>query len=145
MSDGILGGKNVLRLTNASGNLTKVEGLISVEPPSMTIETVDVTDQDSEFTKEYIAGLIDPGDVSATVKYLPGDATDLLIREHAASRKTRPFEIVVNANNGTVTVSAMCIVTNYKPDNSPVNGVRTATLTLKVSGRDTQGAKEASS
>ena len=141
MTDGILGGKNVLRLTNGSGALTKVEGLIGVEPPSMTIETVETTDQDSDFTKEFIAGLIDPGEISATVKYVPGEATDLLCREHAASRAKRPFEIDVNGDGGKVTVSAMGIVTSWKPDNSPINGVRTATLSIKVSGTDTQGAK----
>lgn len=148
MTDGILGGKNVLKLTNGAtpGVLIKVEGLQSVTPPTLTVETVESTDQDSDAVKEFIAGLIDTGELTGTVKYIAGSPTDLLFTEHLLSRKKRPFTLDIYAEdaNGapkTVPVAGEIILTNYAPDAAPVGGIRVATFTAKVSGLPTQGAQ----
>lgn len=146
MGKEILGGGNVLRLTNAAGALVAISQLVTLKPPSETVETIEVTHQGSGGIKEYIAGLTEPGDISATMHYLAGSADDLLIREHRASKETRPFEIDVKTKDAagdpkTVTVSGNIIITTYEPDDSPVGAVRTATFTAKVSGGPTQGAQ----
>jgi len=148
MTDGILGGKNVLRLTNAAGDKVKVEGLQSITPPIYTVETLESTDQDSGAVKEYIAGLIDPGELSGVIKYLAGSPTDLLFLEHMASRKKRVFELDIytedaNGASQIVPVAGEIIMTNYAPDNSPVGGIRVANFTAKVSALPTQGAAAA--
>ena len=148
MGQEILGGGNILRLTNAAGEFVAVQNLVSIKPPMETVETVEATHQGSGGVKEYIAGLTEPGDISGVCHYLAGSVTDLLFREHRASKEQRPFEIVIatKASNGaarTVTVTGVIVLTNYEPDDSPIGGVRVANFTGKVSGAPSQGAQVA--
>jgi len=139
----ILGGGNVLKLTNAAGALIALANLVSIKPPTEVVETIETTHQGSGGIKEYIAGLTEPGDISGTVHYLAGSPTDLLLREHRASKECRAFEITVPTKDAAgepkvVTVTGMVVITNYEPDDSPIGGVRVATFTGKVSGGTTE-------
>lgn len=90
-------------------------------------------------TREFIAGLADPGELSATILYEPGSATDLLILEHITSRETREFKIVLVSPDGTTEdATGSVILTAYEPDDAPVDGRREATITGKVTGAMTQ-------
>ncbi|AHE52637.1 phage tail tube protein [Sphingomonas sanxanigenens] len=139
---GVLGYGTALYLTNAAAALQKVLGLTNVNRPNLTVETVDTTTHDSpDAVREFIAGLADPGELSATIHYEPGSATDDLILEHLASREKRPFNIVtIGAAGATENNEGVIILTSYEPDDAPIDGVRTATVTGKVSGAITQEA-----
>lgn len=138
---GILGYGTFLYLTNGSGALTKVLGLLTVNRPNLTVETADTTTHDSpDAVREFIAGLADPGDLSATLHYEPGSATDDLLLEHLISREKRAFKIVTVSSTGTEDNEGLVILTSYEPDDAPVDGVRTASLTGKVSGLMDQAA-----
>ena len=88
----IIGGGNELHLTDNSGTLQKIEGLVSVNTPQLTVESVDATNQDSGSVMEFIPGIADPGELNAELDYLPDSATDELLREHIASGETRAFK-----------------------------------------------------
>ncbi|MDK2758649.1 MAG: hypothetical protein KYX66_18140 [Blastomonas fulva] len=128
--DGVLADGTALWLTNASDTLTKIVGLMAVNRPTLSISKVESTDHDSGKVKEYIPGHGDPGELSATIKYEPGSATDTLLLEHLASREKRPFKIVTVEEDGTTqdNEGTMFLMT-YVPDNAPLGGIRTATLT----------------
>jgi hypothetical protein len=128
--DGVLSDGTELHLTNASDTLTKIVGLMSVNRPNLSIAKVESTDHDSGKVKEYIPGHGDVGELSATIKYEPGSATDLLLLEHLASREKRPFKIVTVEEDGTTqdNTGSMFLM-SYVPDDAPLGAIRTATLT----------------
>lgn len=142
MATGILGHGTTLWLTNSSSVLTQVLGLLSVNRPNLTVEAVDTTTHESSNgVREFIAGLADPGELTATLHYEPGGATDTLLLEHLSSRAKRAFKIVVKEADGTTQdVTGTILLTSYEPDDAPIDGVRTATITAKVSGATTQAA-----
>lgn len=128
--DGVLADGTELWLTNASDVLTKIVGLMNVNRPTLSIAKVESTDHDIGKVKEYIPGHGDVGELTATIKYEPGSATDTLILEHLASREKRPFKIVTVEEDGTKqdNEGTMFLMT-YVPDNAPLGAIRTATLT----------------
>lgn len=128
--DGVLSDGTELWLTNASDVLTKIVGLMNVNRPTLSIAKVESTDHDSGKVKEYIPGHGDVGELTATIKYEPGSPTDLLLLEHLASREKRAFKIVTVEEDGTTqdNEGTMFLMT-YVPDNAPLGGIRTATLT----------------
>ncbi len=130
-----------LWLTNSSATLVSITPLLTCNRPNLTVDVVETTNHGSGSTREYIAGLADPGELSATILYTPGSAVDTLLLEHLASRATRAFKIVVVETDGTTQdVEGNLILTGYEPDDAPVDGRREATITGKVTGATTQSA-----
>lgn len=130
--DGVLGDGTELWLTNSSGTLTKLKGLMNVNRPNITIEEVESTDHDSGKVKEYIPGHADYNELTATLKYEPGSPTDTLLLEHLASFEKRPFKIVTVGEDGTTyDNTGSLFVKSYEPDDAPLNGIRTATFTAR--------------
>ena len=133
-----------LHLTNSSSTLTPVAGLLTVNRPVGSIDAVEITSHDSAGVREFMAGLLDPGELSGTMLYVPGSPTDLLMIEHLTSRETRPFKIVVVEPDGTTQdVTGNLFLTAYEPDDAPVDGRREASFSAKVSGSTTQAATAA--
>lgn len=128
--DGVLSDGTELWLTNSSDALTKLVGLMSVNRPNLSIAKVETTDHASGKIKKYIPGHGDVGELSATIKYEPGSATDLLLLEHLASREKREFKIVTVEEDGTTQDNTGTLfLMSYVPDDAPLGAVRTATLT----------------
>lgn len=130
-----------LWLTNSSATLVSITPLLTCNRPNLTVDVVETTNHGSGGTREYIAGLADPGELQATILYQPGSAIDTLLLEHLASRDTRAFKVVVVETDGTTQdVEGSLILTSYEPDDAPVDGRREATITAKVTGATTQAA-----
>lgn len=54
--------------------------VINISPPTKDLDLIDATHMQSPgATREYILGLIDPGEASVEMNYIPGDATDDLL------------------------------------------------------------------
>lgn len=119
-----------LHLTNDSDVLTKLVGVKAVNMPQLQVEEAETTDQDDGGTKTFKPSMGEWPDVTATLKYEPGSDTDLLIREHLASRETRAFKIVVVEEDGTTQdATGSIFLKTYVPDNGTLGSVREATLT----------------
>lgn len=138
----VIGIGTELYLTNAAGVLTKLSGLMNVNRPNLSVDDVETTDHESVGgVREFMAGLADPGELTGTIKYRPGSPTDDLLLEHLASRKKRPFKIVTPTASGVAEAHpGICYLKTYEPDDAPLDGVRTATFSAKVSGAMTQAA-----
>ncbi|MFC3097378.1 phage tail protein [Alteraurantiacibacter palmitatis] len=129
-ADGVLSDGTELWLTNGAAVLTKVKGLMSVNRPNLSVAKVENTDHDSGGTKGYIPGHGDWGELKAKIKYEPGSVTDQLINEHLASKEKRPFKIVTVSEDGsTEDNTATIFLMGYEPDEAPLGGIRTATIT----------------
>lgn len=101
----------------------------SLTPPAFAVDAIDVTHMQSvNGTREFIPGLMDPGEASVEMNFKPGSEGEALIlsvlRTKIKARCTFPA-------GETVTFDA--IITGYAPA-VPMDDKMTATLTVKVSG-----------
>ena len=95
--------------------------------------------------KEFIAGLIDGGEMTVTLNYVPGGATDLLLTDAAETGTTRAIRVIIPDNDGLGTAAwqhtTSGFVKRYAPDNVGANAPLTATAVIRVTGAKTQGAE----
>jgi hypothetical protein len=122
-------------------------GVVSVNRPNLTVETVDTTHHGTAGgVRTAMPGLADPGELKIRMFYDPGNADDLLILAALAAmaartQNSRAFKIVLKESDGTTQeVTGACIPTSWDVDDVPVDDKMTATFTAKVTGATTQAA-----
>lgn len=93
--------------------------------------------------KEFIQGLIDGGEMTATINYVPGSATDLLLTAALDAGDTRSVRIIIPDQVGTAAwqITTSGFVKRYGPDSVEANAPITATLTIRVTGGKSQAAE----
>jgi hypothetical protein len=117
-------------LDSAGDVLTQLDELLSVTPPNPQIEEVEATHMGST-AREFIAGLADFGEGEFSFNFIPGNATDVLIRAAIADRVTRDFKIVLPiAAGGAQEITGQCIVKGWVPTD-PIDARMTAALTVR--------------
>lgn len=120
--------------------LTKLGEILSVTPPNPQTERVEATHMGSlNRRREYISGLIEDGEGTFEMNYVPGSATDELIRGAQASGLTKGYKIVIPDGTGTWEIEGECIVTGYERA-IPIDDRMTATLTVVFTGASTEAA-----
>ncbi len=121
--------------------LVEISDVLSVTPPSPTVETIDATTHGSAgAAREFIAGLIDTGEGSIRVNWVPGSASDVLMSAAVLSRVVKAWKINVPAGTGTRDFTGNCVVTGYEKDDVVIDDKMTAILSIKVSGLITEAA-----
>lgn len=109
--------------------------VFNITPPSMTLDMVDVTHMQSpDGRREFISGLIDPGECSFEMNYIPGSASDVrlnAILDIAVGSSRRKSCRITYPNAVTHTFEAE--LQSYEP-NVPHDDKMTATVTFKVTG-----------
>lgn len=107
-----------------------------ITPGESTTERVQATHMQSPGRRhEYIAGMIDSGEASFVINWLPGNTTDTTIRGLQASGATEEHTIVFP--NG-VTVAFDAQITGFSKA-MPLEDRMTATVTVSISGEETWG------
>lgn len=110
---------------------TAVAEVTSITPPGRSRDAIDATHMSSPNRyREFIAGLLDAGEVSISINFVPA-VSDVIITAMEAGVGT--FQIT-HPNGVRLQFSA--VVTNYEPD-VPLDDKMAATITLKVSGKPT--------
>lgn len=128
-------------LDSTSDVLTQLSEIISVALPNSQQEDVEATHMAStNRRREFIAGLIDDGEGSIEMNYVPGSATDVLIRAALSDGVTRDYKVVLPVADGTTwEVTGDCIVKGYER-NVPIDDRMTATLTIRFTGSSSEAA-----
>lgn len=121
-------------LANASAVLTQLDELLSVTPPNPQVDDVEATHMGST-AKEYISGLTDYGEGSFEFNFIPGNATDVLVRAAIVDKVTRAFKIVLPIAGGSThqEITGNCVVKGWVPVD-PIDNRMTATLTVRFTG-----------
>lgn len=121
---------------------TAVAELLNVGPPKAKRDTIDATTHDSpEGAEEVIAeGTYNPGQMTLSVNYIAGSTGDLAMSAAMVGGGLQNVKLHVKSAAGLVAKVFSGIVTDYGPDDMPVKGKQTATLTLQVSGPVTSTA-----
>jgi hypothetical protein len=139
------GGKLFLGTANTEVSLVQLQEVRSVGFPQDTTDEQEVTHLLSpNRRKEYIQGLIDGGEFSATFNYDPGSATDLALTNAKELGTTRKCRIEVPDESGTGTIdwnfTFSVFVKKYAPASLEPNAPIIAEATFRVTGDVEQGA-----
>ncbi len=131
----------VLKRGNAASPevFTAIAELFNLSGPSLSMDTVQSTHtQSTGDYHEYLAGILEAGEVSAEVNFLPADATQTEaagILLDMKNRTLRNWEIIwTDSAPTTWTFAAFC--TGFEPS-APIDDRMTASITLKLSGDPT--------
>jgi len=118
-------------------NFTPIAEVQDIKPPSLGADTEEVTHQGStDGWKEYIVTLLDAGEVSFDINFIPTEATHNAsagLMADFAARTKRNWKVVFP--DGTEWQFA-AYVTAFEAD-APVNGKLSASVTLKITGKPT--------
>ena len=113
----------------------EVAEVTSITWPGYARDAIDATHMNSaDQFREFIPGLMDAGEVTIELNYIPA-AADVLIAALTANAVGQ-FKIQHNAG---VNVVFKAIVTAYQPQ-APVDDKMTASATFKVTGKPTWAA-----
>lgn len=131
----------LLKIGDGGGTevFTTVAEVKDISGPKLAMDTTEVTNMSSPNAfKEKIASLLDAGDVTFDVNFIPENATQGfstgLLRDMLARNK-RNFKLVFT-NLGNTTWAFNALVTGFQPTAS-VAGALTASITLTITGSPT--------
>lgn len=129
----------LLKIGDGGGTevFTTIAEVVDIKPPALTLETEDVTNQSSTAGwRERLGSILDAGDVTFTIQYVPTAATHNastgLIRD-MKNRTRRNFKVVFPDSTEWAFAA---LVTKFAP-NAPVKGKLSADVTLSSSGQPT--------
>lgn len=144
------GGELWVSSDNTEANLVELAEVRECTFPQDEVEESDATHLKSPGRRrEFKAGLIDGGEFTATLNYVPGSATDLLLTGAKVDGTTRKIRIVIPDDSGTGAADwnmvTSAFVKRYAPDTMVPGEVITATATFRVTGDLEQGTGESGS
>jgi predicted secreted protein len=142
-SNGLLGYGSVFEIVSDTSPdvFVALAEVKSITPPSIDVDQVEVTHMQSPNRyREFISGLLDGGEASFEMNFVPGSTSDDRLFEllNLGTGVSRRRACRISYPNG-VTWAFDAEVTGYEPD-VPFDDVMTATVTLKVSGTITPGS-----
>lgn len=143
MSEALLGYGSSFEIANSSNSPTSFVSLgevFNITPPSATVDQIDVTHMQSpNRRREFISGLVDSGECSFEMNYIPGSAGDLELNEilDLAAGLSRRRMCRIRYPNG-VTHTFEAELQSYEPT-VPTDDRMTATVSFKVTGDITRG------
>lgn len=123
--------KYEISTTEGGSVYAEVAEVIGVDPPDEQRDDVEATHYQSPGqTREYIPGLITPGDGSLSINWIPGDTTDLLLRGLKASAAKRNHRITFS-NGRKLTFPGY--IKGFTPG-TPIDDRMTAEWSIKQAG-----------
>jgi hypothetical protein len=144
------GGEIHLSTDNTEANLVELAEVTDCTFPQDETEEVEATHLKSPGRRrEFISGLIDAGECTVNLNYVPGGATDLLLTAALEAGTTRKIKFVIPSDDGTGTadwnIVTSAFVKRYSPDGMSPGEKMTATAVLRITGDLEQGAGESGS
>lgn len=133
------GGKAFLGTTSDPATLVQLVEVTAFPFPEDQVADVKATHMLSPGRREeYIAGLIDGGTGDVVMNYVPGSATDALIRAALAAGDARAFRIHLLQPDATYyEIDVTVIVKGYKRS-APIDNRMDATMTVRFTGASTE-------
>jgi predicted secreted protein len=115
--------------------------VVSFTLPNGTSETVEATHLKSpNRRREYIAGMIEDGELEVVLNYVPGSTTDTLILDALADGDARAFMAVIPRATADWEIEGTVIATGYDRGEVVADGKMEATVTFRLTGATTEAA-----
>jgi hypothetical protein len=126
-----------VKLQRGDGAVTEVFADLlevkSISGPSMSAETIDVTHMTSpNNTREFLASLIDPGELTFDVNFLPGNTGHQTLLEDMRDSVKSNYKLIFTDSPAT-TWSFTGYVTGVDV-NAALDDVLSASITIKITG-----------
>lgn len=140
MSDATIGwGTKLLRGNGATPEVfTALAEVVSIDPPDESTDEAECSHLNSPGRfREFLLTMTDPGEVVFTVNHLPGNAGHQALRTDKTNLTMRNFEIEFYEDDGTTLLETCAFsaqVRNYKVNTIEKDVVKTAEVTLRLSG-----------
>lgn len=127
-------------LANAAGVLTELDEVTEIPFAEETADDVEVTHFKSPARrKEYKAGLIEPGEGTIMINYVPGSDTDVLLRAAHDDGKVRAYKAVLPTADGTWEVNGFLIVKS-RARAVPIGDRMTQSINVRFTGATEEAA-----
>lgn len=140
MSDVETGHLTEFHMANAAGVLTELDELLEVPLPAGAADLIETSHMKTTGNKTYINAPLKEGEEADLVmNWIPGSATDILIREAKAAGNARGYRIVLKKGATTWEITGELVVRDYTRSN-PMADRRTATARVKWVGDETEAA-----
>jgi len=124
---------SVLVVTTTTGD-ANIAQLRNISGPGVTASDVDTTTMDSSTNyRTFVAGLLDSGEVSATMVYSTTAVTHKRLAYYMGQRSVKGFKLYHGSTAGTEQTFSAYIKGLGRE--IPMDDVITADLTLKVTGK----------
>jgi predicted secreted protein len=141
MTSGLAGYGTLFKIGDGGTSevFTTVAEVTNIGGPKFALDTLDVTNHSSTSAwREFIAGLLDPGELSLDLSFVPTGATHSqtsgLLRD-MKNRTKRNFQMVFPDVGGT-TWAFSGYVTGFEVG-APVDDKLSASVTIKITGAPT--------
>jgi len=129
-------GTQLKRDTTGSGSYSTIANVSDLSGPSRQRDAIEVTAHDSpDQYREFVKGLKDGGEVTATLNYDPGQSTHSDLDSDFEEKDLRSYQIVIlpgDDNEHTWTFNAL--ITDLG-DSFPVDDRMERDVTFKISGK----------
>lgn len=139
MTDALIGYLSKYRIWDATAEpaaFFEIGEVVEITPGEATADRVEATHMQSPARRrEYITGMIDSGEASFQINWVPGNGTDVFLRDMFTSGATVEHQIEF-PNGATVTYEGSIIGFSKAV---PIDDRMTATITVSVSGEETWG------
>lgn len=152
MTDARIGWGAELQLgtSDAVASLVELGEVVSFNLPASEADEVEATHLKSpNRRKEFIAGLIDSGQVEAELNYIPGSATDVMLAAARDAGTTRAVRFILPDEVGAPAwqITTGGFVKRYSPNAVSAGEKITATVVIRITGAYSEAAEsnEASS
>jgi hypothetical protein len=122
-------------LGDASMTLVELDEVTEIPFAEETADDVEVTHFKSpKKRKEYKAGMIEPGEGTITLNYIPGSPTDVLIRGAHNDGKVRPYRAIVPAPDDKSWVIDGFLIVKSRGRAVPIGDRMTQTVNVRFTG-----------
>ena len=131
----------LLKIGDGGGSevFTTIAEVTNISGPSLSLEMLEVTNHSSTAGwKERIGGLLDGGEVSFDLNFIPTNSTHSYsagLVHDMVGRTRRNFKIVF-PDGGSTTWTFAAFVNKFAP-NAPVNGQLSVSVGLMITGQPT--------
>lgn len=134
MPDGMIGYGSTVRIgVGETPTWTALDLVGDIEMPDEQVDEIDVTHMQSPGRrKQFIAGLVDSGEVGVPMNYIPGSASDVLLKSLRDSRETVLIEITLTDDEAAVPETYSGFLKGYART-APMGDKMTAVATFRLS------------
>lgn len=137
------GGEVWLSTDLTSGNLVELDEVVSFDPPSDEADEVEATHLKSpDKRKEFLRGLIDGGEATVPINYIPASDTHTLLLAAKAAGDARYVRFVIpdEAGDPEWKIDTYAWVKRFSPGTVAAGDKIEGMLTLRVTGAQTESA-----
>ncbi len=138
-SEGQIGWGSEFHLDDAGGVLTEIGEVTGLPFAEEVADDVERTHFKSPGRrKEYVSGLIEPGDATLELNYLPGSGTDLLIAAAHRDGKVRSYKTLIPAAGGGMWEISGFLYVKSRGRSVQIGDRMTMSVAVKFTGDSTE-------